>query len=360
MPVYKGRKPGTWRVVVWKANRPHEQTVRGSKRDAETYEAKFRLELDARDPVAARVVPTFATFCVETYRPHAKAHLKESTWAKVRRYQVEYLCEHFGPMRLTQIDAAAVEAWKRARAAEVGATTVNNELRLLGTIVRYAASVGVPCVMPRVRRLTKRGDGRVETYTPEQVLALYEATEARAPAMVPMVVFLANTGCRKGEALAAEWSWVDLGAGLLRIPSNEVWQPKNGKPREVPISDALLPYLSGERRHPQWLHPNRNGRRFVDFPKDLWWEVTAAAGLEGGPHRLRHTFASLFLQAQPDLFLLAQVLGHSTTRVTELYSHLLPGHLARARNAVSLAPASKTMAPTMASAARTPRKPGVS
>lgn len=360
MPVYRGRKPGTWRVVVWKGNRPHEQTVRGTKRDAETHEAKFRLELDVRDPVAARAVPTFASFCVDTYKPHAKAHLKPSTWAKVRRYQVETLCEHFGPMRLTQIDAAAVEAWKRARAAEVGPTTVNNELRLLGTILRYAASIGVPCALPKVKRLRKRGDGRVVAYTPEQVQALYAATAKRAPAMLPMIVWLANTGCRKGEALAAEWSWIDLPARLIRIPATAAWQPKNGRAREVPISDALLPYLTGERRHERWIHPNRRGRRFVDFPKDLWWEITAEAGVDGGPHRLRHTFASLFLQAQPDLFLLAQVLGHSHTRVTELYSHLLPGHLARARNAVSLAPATETMARTMGDDDETARKQGSS
>ena len=43
-------------------------------------------------------------------------------------------------------------------------------------------------------------------------------------------------------------------------------------------------------------------------------------------------------KAQPDVFLLAKLLGHSEARTTKLYSHLLPDHLARARNAVSLAP----------------------
>ena len=35
--------------------------------------------------------------------------------------------------------------------------------------------------------------------------------------------------------------------------------------------------------------------------------------------------------------LLAGVLGHSNTKVTELYSHLLPGHMEDARNVVSFA-----------------------
>lgn len=38
------------------------------------------------------------------------------------------------------------------------------------------------------------------------------------------------------------------------------------------------------------------------------------------------------------MFLLAQVMGHDHTRVTALYAHLLPDHLAGARNAVNFAP----------------------
>lgn len=360
MPIYKGRRPGTWRVVIWAGNQSHESIVEGTKSDAAAFEARRRLELSARSQTAKRVVPDFETFCVESYRPHALVHLKASTWSKVRRYQVEYLCAYFGPKRLDDIAAEDVEQWKSARAAEVGPTTVNNELRLLGTILRYAASLGIPCEPPKVKRLTQRGRGHVKAYTPGEVQALYAAAEAVAPELVPLLVFLANTGCRKGEAIAAEWSWVDRRARLLRIPATETWQPKNGKPREVPISDALWPYLSvpeTERRHPTWIHPNRLAGRYVDFPKDLWWRLTERAGVDGGPHRLRHAFASLFLQAQPDLFLLAQVLGHSQARVTELYTHLLPGHLARARNAVSLAPATKNHGADHGDGSEKPRNP---
>jgi len=46
---------------------------------------------------------------------------------------------------------------------------------------------------------------------------------------------------------------------------------------------------------------------------------------------------SASFQEVPDLFLLARILGHSDARVTKLYSHLLPEHPARARNAVRFA-----------------------
>jgi hypothetical protein len=44
-------------------------------------------------------------------------------------------------------------------------------------------------------------------------------------------------------------------------------------------------------------------------------------------------------------------------RVTDLYAHLLPDHLARARNAVNLGPALQTVAMTVATGTETARIP---
>jgi integrase len=104
------------------------------------------------------------------------------------------------------------------------------------------------------------------------------------------------------------------------------------------MSDACRAVLTGPRASARWVFPKGSGDRYVDFPKDAFWAARKRAKLSGGPHTLQHIFASHFLQKVPDLFLLAHVLGHSHQRVTELYAHLLPDHLARARNAVNFGP----------------------
>lgn len=350
MPNYKGRKPGTRRIILWHQGRAREWIVPGTKADGDRFEARKRLELEAQS-AERRAAPTFSSFCVAEYRAHAEAHLKASTWQKVRKYQVATLAEHLGATKIDVLTLTQVEAFKRARIADVGASSVNNELRVLSTVLTYARSLGYSVPPLKWKKVPVRGDGRVKVWTGDQVQALYAATRQRYPKLLPLFIFLANTGCRKGEGIAAEWSWVDEPAELLRIPSNEFWQPKNGKPREVPLMAPVRAMLTGLHRSPRWLFPNLSGGRYVDFPKDIWWDITAAAGLDGGPHVLRHTFASHFLRSTPDLFLLCQVLGHSHARVTELYSHLLPGHLERAKNAVDLGP---TMADTMARPARGP------
>lgn len=348
MPNYPGRRKGTRRITVFAGGRQVERIFEGTKAEAEVFEARLRLELEERAASSSKTSkptePDFERFCVDVYTPHAKQHLKASTWSKVRRYQVETLTLHLGRYLLTEIGVAVVEAYKTARLATVykgrpvKPATVNNELRVLRTILGYAKSLGKDLGNLAVKRLPERGAGRVRHWTPTQVRALFAAAKVREPVMVPLLVFIANTGCRKGEAIAAEWTWVDEAAGMLRIPSNEAWQPKNGLPREVPLSDTLAATLASLARRGARIFPNRRGDPYACFPEELFREIRQAAKLVGGPHTLRHSFASIFLASQPDMFLLAQVMGHSHERVTELYSHLLPEHLSRARNAVDLAP----------------------
>jgi integrase len=275
----------------------------------------------------------------------------------VRTYQLAALMSHLGDRRLDELGGQAVEGYKTARLDERGGVSaINNELHVLRTVLRFAKDMGHDVPPLRLRLLPVPGsEARVRAWSGAELQRLLAAASGQPAPLQAMIAFLANTGARKGEAAACEWSWFDFEASMLRIPATQYWQPKSGRPREVPLSDALGDLVRGPRRHERWVFPCRHGDgelgRYVEFPERAFAEARQAAGLRGGPHTLRHTFASHFLAAPgTDLFLLAQVMGHSQLRVTELYSHMLPGHLARARNAVNVALPGKTVAATMAKA----------
>lgn len=346
MPNYKGRRKGTRRIVIWSQGKPLEWVVVGSKADGDKFEAEQRLKLQA-NKLTKRAAPTMSAFCVDHYRPYAETNLRASTWKNVRVYQVATLLDFFGRMKLTEIDFDAVESFKRVRLQSIVANTVNAELRVLSSILAVARDAGFPASKPKIVKLRVH-ETRAHAWTLPELQRVFAMTRDMKPWLLPLVLFLANTGCRRGEGIAAEWSWIDFARGMISIPANEFWRPKSGKPREIPLSDSLRAALSGPRRSEQWVFPKLTGERYTDFPKDLFEEIRDAAKVKGGAHTLRHTFASFFLQKQPDLFLLGKILGQSTQRVTELYTHLLPDHLRRARNAVNLAPTLKTMAKTMA------------
>ena len=350
-PKNRRGQPG-WEVVIQYVRDGRAMrkafVIRGTKAEARSFEAEKRSELEGGEvAVIPNAVPRFSDFCVEVYKPSAELHLKKSTWIK-RTSQLATLIDFFANLRLTEITDQTVDDYKRLRReAGLRNVSINNELRILRKVLLFARDErGIVLVPPRMKFFPE-AEQRPKVWTADEVNRLFDACAKTAPAMLPILVFLANTGARRGEALALTWDRIDLKRGLIKIWSAEVndddepntnWEPKNRKPREVPIGDRLLPWLAGERASPIWVFPSSAGDRFAYWPENQFQRIQRLAKLTGGVHTLRHTYASHFLQTEPDLFLLAQILGHSHTRVTELYSHLLPDHLERGRNAVSFAP----------------------
>jgi integrase len=271
----------------------------------------------------------------------AKLRLKGSTWRN-RIYTLGTLAGHLGKLKLTEITTEEVQKFQAARLhAGIAPSTVNEDVKVLRKLLHFARDLGIPTASPKVEDLAVRGRPRPRAWTAEEVGKLYTACAEKSPDVLPLVVFLANTGSRRGEAIALTWEDVDLDRRMITYWPSKEWQPKSGEPRYVPINDALLPWLEGPHRSTKWVFPS--GRKvdgeaqpFTYWPQRKFDKARKEAKLTGGPHRLRHTYATHFLATTPDLYLLARVLGHSYARVTELYSHLLPDHLERARKAVSL------------------------
>lgn len=360
----------SWRKELWIAGKRAKLTVKGTKKEALEYEARKRIELGQTGIVSQKNAPEFEAFCVETYKPHAKTSLRASTW-DVRRYQLAPLIEHFKRGKLTTLTTAAVEGYKQSRIKEVGRVTVNAELNVLSAVLTYARHLALPCATPKIKRFpeAKSNKAKIKAYSREEVGFILAGAADVAPDFLVLVKFLVETGARKSEAINLPWTRVDLAGAMARIWSgdaededdSEEYEVKSVE-REVTLSDGLVKALKEQKLRvgsSPWVFPVRTnraskngtahtkGERYAAWPKHTWARVLklanaklkagkpAAKPIVGGPHRLRHTFASTFLAAKPDLFALGRILGHSHTRVTELYSHLLPDHLATTRNVVT-------------------------
>lgn len=341
MPVYK-EKRGLYRVRVWKNGKKRDWKVRGTLKEAKEFEARRRVQMEAAEPdEIVRTVPTFSDFCVTRYRPYADLRLKPSTWHRVRQYELATLMEFFGDLKLTAITTACVEEFKshHFKGNRKGAATINGLLTALSAVLTCAKELEVPCAEPKIARIKQRTRRKVVPWTEDELARLYAKTAELAPDILPLVVCLANTGLRKGEALALKWADIDLDVGQINIWPSEEWQPKTCKPRLVPINQTLRRWLSGPRISEVWVFPcPSTGRRYAYWPQLKFDRARKAAGLVGGPHTLRHTYATHLVLQTRDLFLVGRILGHTHTRVTELYADLLPDHLDIAREAVDFAP----------------------
>ncbi len=341
MAIYKmkeGKKKKTkWRVRVFIDGVRKDRIVAGTKAEAKKVEAQMLLE---REAAVVRVVqppksPSFLSFCAGDYRRHAETHLKSSTWRN-RQYQVARLMAHFGEVPIGEFTPRHIEQFKADRLREgVKPVAVNDDLKVLRAILQCAIDLEYPVTIPKYKKLTEWGQRRKPAWTVEEVQGLLEACARVSPEILPMVSFLANTGCRKGEAVALRRDDIDLEVGVIHLQPNEEWTPKSNRPREVPINDALRPFLLRHKlgKTHAFVNP-QTGQPWAMWPERPWNRAMKEAGLKGGPHQLRHAYATHLVKETGNLFLVARILGHSHARTTEIYAHLLTEEVAKAGRAV--------------------------
>lgn len=143
-----------------------------------------------------------------------------------------------------------------------------------------------------------------------------------------MLEFLAGTGLRVGELLALKVGDVEINERSGKVT---VRRGKHETYREVPLTldvrKALTAYLEeahpdpDNREAPLWV--GRQGRlRHRSSVSRMLEKYTIQAGLEPvNPHVLRHTFATRYLNANPDdLRGLARLLGHTSLDTVMRYT----------------------------------------
>ncbi|CAJ3616212.1 site-specific recombinase, phage integrase family [Burkholderia pseudomallei] len=154
---------------------------------------------------------------------------------------------------------------------------------------------------------------------------------ARQPHLRNFVRLALSTGCRKNELLALEWHRVDFERSLFRL---ECEHTKNGKRRLVPLNSGALLALRDQRdwvaRHcagSEWVFASSSGRRVGNLQKGFV-AACARAGIENFRiHDLRHTFASWLVMEGVSLYVVKDLLGHSSITVAERYAHLSPDRI---------------------------------
>lgn len=166
----------------------------------------------------------------------------------------------------------------------------------------------------------------------------------------PAWLFLATTGVRRGEALGLRWSDLDLTAGRVRIVQTTTAiahrihiQPrtKTTRPRGFELDRRTIAALRGWRTRQDAERKNL-GEGYTDLdlvfclpdgrpyhPERFSREFARRLARHEAPrirlHDLRHTWATLALEAGVPLKVVSERLGHATTAITaDIYSHVLP------------------------------------
>lgn len=222
---------------------------------------------------------------------------------------------------------------KKRQSAGIADSTINLELGVLSSAIRYVAhrwEIDLP--NPVTGQRLPATPYRVRYLTTMEALRLAEAAEDVHPVLRPFIELALNTGCRKTELLKTKWEDVDMTRGVLLLPAENT---KTRRTRVIPLNQKAFVALDRLRcwqkqngiQDAPWLFAKSNGHRLtrilVPFQK-----AREKAGIKDFTiHDLRHTFASWLVMSGVELIKVRDLLGHTTIAMTERYAHLATDRL---------------------------------
>ena len=238
------------------------------------------------------------------------------------------------------VDISEINADKIAKIREslqkrkISTGTINGYLAHLKTLLNAAKNewnilTNVPFI-----KLAPKKKGRIRVVTEEEEKKILEILRNPQQNLMygsdiaDLVEVLVDTGMRLGEALRMSYyENIDFQKSTIHLHPD---QTKSAKPRSIPMTSRVKAVLQ-----------RRKSKEHKPFPFDKWAaartfrKVRKIMGInekEFVLHALRHTCATRLVNRGVDLYIVKEVLGHSTISVTEMYAHL---DQSRLRGAIS-------------------------
>ena len=288
----------------------------------------------AEERTAQRHCPRLRTFFYEQYLPYAKSYKR--SWATDVSYYETHIDGCMGDLHMDRVTKHDVITLMNKASARLSASS---SYRLF-VLVRYLFNLAIRWNVGSIKHnptkdhaLPRINNHRERYLSKEETQQLLDAiNQSRNPMLKYIIPILLLTGARKREVLDARWTDFDVERRFWRIPHT-----KAGTERFVPLSDAVTVLLATIPRlyNCPYVFANPNTQQPYVAIYYSWHTARKHAGLaDVRLHDLRHSFASFLVNAGCSLYEVQKLLGHSSAKMTQRYSHLSQPSLLRA---VSLA-----------------------
>jgi len=354
------KRGSSWTVVYDEgADGRRRQRSKGgfaTRRAAQTFLTNTLSRL-AAGSYAAPTKTTVAEFLSNAWLPSIRSSVREGTFESYRRNVRVHIIPQLGDVPLQQLAAPRLNSFYGDLLAGAHRQALSpRTVRYIHTILRRAlqAAVRWGLVTRNVADLADPPSPKAampkptKTWTADELGRFLAAV--RGDRLYPLWLALASTGMRRGEALGGYWADLDLDAGRWQVRHTLVaigHELRDSTPktdhgrRSVALDAGTVRVLRAWRKRqleerlawgPAWtdsgrvftredgtdLHPERASERFNRL-------VRASDVPRLTIHGLRHSHATLALQAGIHPKVVQERLGHSSVAFTlDRYSHAIP------------------------------------
>jgi integrase len=196
-------------------------------------------------------------------------------------------------------------------------TTLNAHARAIRTLLKFWHNENyIP--QPVRFELPRLAQKRLPVLSVDQLKQILMACNVRNKAII---LFMVDSGLRRAEVCALNWTDIDMSNGLVRVH-----QGKGRKDRSSVIGAktrrALLAYRRTIAEHGPLFQTDEGTRLTGNGLLAIFRRLTKATKIHVTPHSLRRTFVILSLRAGMPLHQVQLMMGHTTPQMTLHYAQL--------------------------------------
>lgn len=317
--LYRDPRTGIYFVRVSVRGRRQKRST-GETALGKARERAARLIADVRDASSgwrAGESPTWEAWWASVQDSYLVTKLPSASSRKLYAWAAEHpeVLRLFGRARLVDITPHDCQRLVARAGKRYSANTVRSLMSALSSIFGWAVEAKELERNPWARIARPAGEHRERVMTLAEQAALEAAIET--PWFARYFRGLLASGLRASELLGLRLEGLRFDEELLDLVG------KGGKRRQVPLLPSLRPVLEAQ------LPAAKRGRLFpyhLHTVQQQFERLGKRAGVEGvTAHVLRHTFATRWIEGGGDIFMLSEILGHSSVEITRrIYIHAAP------------------------------------
>ncbi len=310
------RKNGFFYIVSCKGSRRIWRSLR--TRDLEAAQLLF---VEAEESMERSRRTTLSSF-FRDFLERAPLTYQDKTISIYERSFRKFL-KSCGDKAIKLVVPADAERFKVVRSREISPVSVNIELKSLRAAFNES----------RRMQLTERNpfDGLKLVRVPYREAA--HLTEDELSGLLcsindkefrHIIKFAVLTMMRRGEIVNLRWKDIDLARKQIHVRSTDTFIVKGGKPRAIPMSEWVSQFLKQRSQKEVFVFLSRDGKRLDGNALSRRFKRhVRRSGLNDAIHfhSLRHTGISLLINKGVPSNFVQQIAGHSSLRVTEVYTH---------------------------------------
>ena len=349
----KGKGNPWWVFITHNGKRTSRKV--GDKKAAEAVASTIRakLQLGEFGFEDKKPVPTFKEYATIWITVDVPALCKEST-AEIYSWMLQnHVLPGFGDCKVTDITRGNVKDFLLGKINEGYSKSIIDQLKNMVSCVLSKAmddeTIQSNPALQLGKNFLKGINGAkkdIKALTSEELKDLLNTVEKHFPGHYPLVLLLARTGLRIGEALALQWSDFDFNQRFIEVRrgvyKGRITRPKNGKIRLVDMSPQLAYTLKAHKLAckkkglalgfgdlPEYVFTNKHGKIYDtgDWRYRIFEKAVRKAGIRKiGIHGLRHTYATLRISKGDNAADVSKQLGHHSVKFTmDTYYEWFPG-----------------------------------